>query len=91
MGFSYSYSLTCKGWCSFNPEQTFKNYGIKTGQLNISDFCLTLKRNKIKKVEVVQILPFEESIKTYNLSRIANSNNYFVNGILVNNESNSKH
>jgi hypothetical protein len=84
----HPYYVKDKGWCSFNPEQTSKNYGIETKQIEVSDYCLTFKNNKLKKVKVTQIVPFEKSIKTYNLSKIANSNNYFVNGILVNNESN---
>lgn len=83
----HPYFVNEKGWCSFSPEQTLKNYGIETGQLVISDNCLSVKNNKVKKVKVVQIVPFEKRIKTYNLSKIENSNNYFVNGILVNNES----
>jgi len=45
------------------------------------------KNSKLKRIKVVQIMSFEKSMKTYNLTKIANSNNYFVNGILVNNES----
>ena len=32
----------------------------------------------------------EESVRTYNLTIIENSDNYFVNGILVNTESNKE-
>jgi hypothetical protein len=63
----------------------------QTGQLEVSDYCFTIKRNKLKKVKILQIEPLEESVRTYNLSIIENSDNYFVNGILVNNESNLKH
>lgn len=84
----HPYYVKGKGLCSFNPQQTLKNYGIKTKQLVVSNYCLTFKSNRLKKVKVTQIVSFEESIKTYNLTKIANSNNYFVNGILVNNESN---
>lgn len=83
----HPYYVKEKGWCSFNPEQTIKNYGIETKQLEASDYCFTVKGNKLRKVKVVKLVPFEESIKTYNLTEIANSNNYFVNGVLVNNES----
>ncbi len=83
----HPYYVKGKGWCSFNPKQTLENYGIKTEQLNTNDVCFTNNGNKLKKVKVVQIVPFEKFIKTYNFTGIANSNNYFVNGILVNNES----
>jgi hypothetical protein len=86
----HPYFVKGKGWCSFNPQQTQKNYNIQTRQLEASDFCLTIKKNKLKKVKILQIEPLEKSLKTYNLTRIGNSNNYFVNGILVNNENNLK-
>ena len=56
-------------------------------KLEVSDFCFTIKKNKLKRVQVIEIIQYEESIKTYNLSKISNSNNYFANGILVHNES----
>ncbi len=83
----HPYYVKDKGWCSFNPDKTYSNYGIETGQLEISDLCLKFKNNKIKRVRVEQIVPFEKSIRTYNLTKIANSNNYFANNVLVNNES----
>ena len=45
----HPYYVKGKGWCSFNPEQTLKNYGIKTGVLEASDFCFTNKGNGLKK------------------------------------------
>ncbi len=86
----HPYYVKGKGWCSFNPQQTHKNYNIQTGQLEVSDYCLTHKRNKLKKVKILQIKPREESVRTYNLTKIENSDNYFVNGILVNTESNTE-
>ena len=86
----HPYYVKGKGWCSFNPEQTQKSYSIEAGKLEVSDFCFTMKRNKLKRVQVIEIIQYEESIKTYNLSKISNSNNYFVNGVLVHNESEIK-
>lgn len=63
---------------------------MEVAQLEESNFCLKFKRDKVKRVKILQIVQFEETIKTYNLTKIANSNNYFVNGILVNNESEYK-
>ncbi|MBN1415180.1 MAG: hypothetical protein JW973_08785 [Bacteroidales bacterium] len=83
----HPYYVKGKGWSSLNPELTFQNYGIEVEKIEISDLCLTTKGNKLKKVKVVNIVTIEKSIKTYNLTRISNSNNYFANGILVNNES----
>lgn len=82
----HPYYVKGKGWSSFNPELTFHNYKIKVEKIEISDLCLTTNGTKLEKVKVTQIIPMEKTIKTYNLTRIANSNSYFVNGILVNNE-----
>jgi len=87
----HPYYVKDKGWCSFNPLQTQKNYNIQAEQLEASDYCLTIKKNKLRKVKILQIEALEKSVKTYNLTKIENSNNYFVNGILVNTESESKH
>ncbi|AXP80838.1 hypothetical protein CJ739_1752 [Mariniflexile rhizosphaerae] len=54
--------------------------------LKVSDYCLTNKGDGLKKIKIVRITQFEKTIKTYNLSKISNSSNYFVNSILVNNE-----
>jgi hypothetical protein len=83
----HPYYVEGKDWCSFNPEKTQKAYGLETERLEVSDFCFTIKKNKLKKVQVIEIIQYKESIKTYNLSKIFNSNNYFANGILVHNES----
>jgi RHS repeat-associated protein len=83
----HPYYVDKKGWCSFNPQLTIKNYGIDTGQLEVSDFCFIFKASELNKVKVIQIMQLEKSIMTYNLTKIANSNNYFVNGVLVHNGS----
>lgn len=62
-------------------------YDLETEKLEVSDYCFTIKKNKLWRVQIIEIIQYEESIKTYNLSKISNSNNYFVNGILVHNES----
>ena len=87
----HPYYVKGKGWCSFNPQQTQKNYNIQAEQLEVSDYCFSIKMNKLRKVKILQIEALEKSVKTYNLTKIGNSNNYFVNGILVNTESTTKH
>lgn len=86
----HPYFVKGKGWCSFDPALTFKNYGLIVGKLETKDICLYYKRGKLMRTKILKIVEFESLTKTYNLSKIANSNNYFVNGILVNNESENK-
>ncbi|MFZ5941423.1 MAG: hypothetical protein ACOYXB_12700 [Bacteroidota bacterium] len=78
-----------KGWCSFNPQATYDNYGLQVKLLQPSDMCLSIFGDKIKKQKIFRIAPLDMTIKTYNLSKISNSTNFFANGILVSNESNS--
>jgi len=86
----HPYFILNKGWCSFSPELTYNNYGISVGEIEIYDVCLTLKNRRLKKVKVVQIDRIAKPLRTFNISKIGNSNNYFVNGILVRNENDSK-
>lgn len=86
----HPYYVKGKGWCSFNPDLTFQKYGFKTEKMEISDFCFTPSKRMLRKVKLVQILQINKMFTTYNLSKIENSNCYFVNGILVNNESDVK-
>jgi len=86
----HPYYVKGKGWCSFNPEQTQKAYGIVTQKLEISDFCVSISGNRLKKIKIIEIIQYEESIRTYNLTKISNSSNYFANGVLVHNESEIK-
>jgi intein/homing endonuclease len=55
----HPYYIKGKGLCSFNPELTFKKFGIKTNKLEVFDLL--------------------------GVKPIANSNNCFINGILINN------
>jgi len=58
--------------------------------MEVSDFCFMVKNKRLKKVRIIRINRNDKHTKTYNLSEIANSDNYFVNGILVNSESETK-
>lgn len=76
-----------KGWASFDPVKTRADYNLNVKELKEGDFCLlTNGTDEITKVKVVGLSVINEITKTYNLSGLSNSNNYFVNGILVTNE-----
>jgi hypothetical protein len=81
----HPYYIKGKGLCSFNPELTFKKFGIKTNKLEVFDYGFVVKNNKVKKMKIIQINKINKPTKTYNILKIANSNNYFINGILINN------
>lgn len=82
----HPYYVIGKGICSFDPESTQKNYGIETGLLEISDNCYLYNSGKLEPIKVLEIKSILGHYVTYNISDLKN-NNYFVNGVLVNNES----
>ncbi|WP_162845409.1 hypothetical protein [Labilibaculum antarcticum] len=82
----HPYFVKDKGWCSFNPIQSNKRYGLSTAKLEIGDECLVYKKGKINRVKIISILQQKGVVKTYNLTSLKDGDSYFVNGILVNNE-----
>jgi hypothetical protein len=52
-----------------------------------NQFGLTNKYGELLEIKVVEFISLNDEIKTYNLSEIENSNNYFVIGFLIHNES----
>jgi len=83
----HPYYVKGKGWCSFSPELSEKHYGIKVKKLSVGDVCYIQLKGKLKKVKIREIYSKQGVERTYNLTQISNSNNYFANGILVNTES----
>lgn len=82
----HPYYVFGKGICSFNPQQTFANYGLKAEKIELGDQCYTLCSGELSLVKIVKITQVSGSFITYNIAELDNNNNYFVNGILVNNE-----
>ncbi len=79
-----------KGWCSFKPALTHDRYGIEALQLENEDICLYFEKGEIIEVKIIEFIPLDKETKTFNLTEIENSDNYFANGVLVNTESNIK-
>lgn len=84
--FDHPYWVKNKGWCSYNPSQTFQKYNLKTKQLLVGDTCLKIKDNKLSEVRVKNITEKPGEVMTYNISRLEKNNTYFANGILVSDE-----
>lgn len=83
----HPYYVKGKGWCSFKPELTFQRYGLEALQLKEGDICFYYKDGELLEIKIVEIISLDIEVKTYNLTEIENSNNYFANGFLVYNES----
>ena len=82
----HPYYVKSKGWCSYQPSQTFQKYNLKADQLQVGDTCLKIKENKLINVRIRNITENPGEVMTYNISRLWKNKNYFANGILVSNE-----
>lgn len=86
----HPYYVKDKGWSSYNPELTDKNYGLKVGSLMEGDVCLVYnaKTKTIKESKIISLKTIKEKLQTYNLTEVSKNNNFFANGILVHNKFN---
>jgi len=82
----HPYFVIKKGWCSYNPNLSTERYKLNVQSLEKGDKCFYLNNGKFSKIKIKDIQILNNEVKTYNLTGIEGSNNYFVNGILVNNE-----
>jgi hypothetical protein len=82
----HPYYVFGKGICSFDPQKTYREYGIEAQQLQVNDSCFFYSAGHLVLIQIVGIETLVGSFMTYNISEIKNNNTYFVNGVLVNNE-----
>lgn len=82
----HPYYVFGKGICSLDPEKTNENYGIKAAKMEKGDQCYVYGNGKLELISIVSLEKVKGVFTTYNLSGLGESNNYFVNKILVNNE-----
>lgn len=88
----HPYLVKDKGWCSFNPEKTMEKFGFSCSKLEVGDECYSYDKsnNNLILVELIDIMRVDKQITTYNLTGLKKNSNYFANGIVVSNETNSK-
>jgi|NGEPerStandDraft_6_1074524.scaffolds.fasta_scaffold07169_3 hypothetical protein len=86
--FDHPYYVKNKGWCSFRPSQTLRNYNLVTKQLAIGDTCFKYKNNQLTEVQIKNMTEKAGAVMTYNISRLEKNKTYFANGILVSDEQN---
>lgn len=82
----HPYYVLGKGICSYDPISTYKNYGIKARQLEVGDKCYSYSNGELIFINVLSMEKVNGTFITYNISELNNNNNYFANGVLVNNE-----
>jgi intein/homing endonuclease len=74
---------TNKGWASFDPSTTLRNYDLEVAKLESGDIILdNLKEQQLTNILVKNSL----NTTTYNLSHIKNNSNFIANDILVHNK-----
>ena len=88
--FTNPYWVDNKGWCSYNPSETYKKYKIIVEQLEIGDVCLTYKDGALLKNKILDIKEVFDEIHTYNF-HVDDNHNYFANDILVHNKHGESH
>jgi len=84
--FDHPYYVKGKGWSSYKPDETLIKYGLKAFQLEVGDICYLYKKDSLIEIKVISLKENVRLEKTYNLSSVANNNNFFANGILVHNK-----
>lgn len=82
----HPYYVSGKDICSYDPISTYKNYGIKAQQLETGDKCYFYSNGELVFINVSSIKKINGTFITYNISELNNNNNFFANGVLVNNE-----
>lgn len=86
----HPYYVFGKGICSYDPISTYDNYGIKARQLEIGDKCYSYSNGELIFINVLSVEKINGTFISYNISELNNNNNYFANGVLVNNENTNK-
>ena len=71
------------GWASIDPDETFKNYGLKLEKLKVGYHLMDTNG---KWIRINSILEKPGKEKTYNLNGIEGYHNYFAGGVLVHNK-----
>ncbi len=82
----HPYYVINKGWCAFKPNLASERYNLNVKSLDVGDECFYFYGNQVIEMSVKSVRIIDKKVRTYNLTGIEGANNYFVNGILVNNE-----
>ena len=88
----HPYYVKNKGWCSYKPDLTSKNYGLDVKNLSVDDIVLVYDKFKdsIYEQNITSIEEIHKKMKSYNLFKVNKNHNFFANGVLVHNKYNSK-
>lgn len=84
----HPYYVKNKGWCSYDPNLTMLNYGLKVSQYTVGDVVIqyNTSNKKTNEIHIKNLRYINKEQKTYNLQRVSKNHNFFANGILVHNK-----
>eukprot|EP01121_Diplochlamys_sp_Union-15-3_P009217 TRINITY_DN249_c0_g1_i1.p1 TRINITY_DN249_c0_g1~~TRINITY_DN249_c0_g1_i1.p1 ORF type:complete len:223 (+),score=37.94 TRINITY_DN249_c0_g1_i1:82-750(+) len=87
---NHPYYVEGKGWCSFDPMDTIRNYGLPVDRLMVGDQCIGVMKEdsdekKVKRVVNLKQIEREDSVKVMTLM-VEPNNNFFANSVLVHNK-----
>jgi len=87
--FDHPYFVKDKGWASYDPSATRRNYSLDVQQLAVGDvvFAYNLNDKSIEEIKLTEAKEISKTVKTYNLEKVDKNHNFFANGILVHNKS----
>ncbi len=85
---THPYYVKNKGWSSYLPKLTLEKYGLVVELLEKGDVVYELVDGDLQETEITEIEEIYEPVQTYNLSSVADNNNFFAEGILVHNKGN---
>ncbi|MEW7289607.1 hypothetical protein [Aquimarina sp. 2304DJ70-9] len=87
--YDHPYYVKGKGWASYQPKLTKKNYDLDVQQIETGDTVLLYQSDNktLKEIKLVDHKEIEKEITTYNLDKVSKNHNFFANGILVHNKS----
>lgn len=85
----HPYYVKNKGWCSYDPNMTMSNYGLKVNKYKEGDIVLLYDKNRkiIDEIHIKEMNLINKEQKTYNLQKVSKNHDFFANGILVHNKS----
>lgn len=82
---THPYLLKDKGWASFSPEASKREYGIDILKMDVGDIAFVYRDGKLEEVTITNATVKNGETQTYNLSKVLNTHTFFANGILVHN------
>jgi len=82
----HPYYVKGKGWCSVNPESTFRKYKIRTGNLKPGDECYKILNGKLitVKISTIQLVPGRQT--GFSIVKLNKNGSFFAGAKLVSTE-----